>query len=150
MNQTLCGEEKSMKLSRTTLSPWAGLGAFVGMLSVAFVVGCTGDAKEHGPAAAGDHNHKEGAVAAAENADDADIKAERAKLSPEDQRLVAAQEFCAISTDERLGRMGPPVKLVIKGQPVFLCCKGCEKKALANPDKTLAKVAELKTKPLAP
>jgi hypothetical protein len=40
--------------------------------------------------------------------------------------------------------MGPPVKLVIKGQPVFLCCGGCEKKALANPDKTLAKVEELK------
>jgi hypothetical protein len=27
---------------------------------------------------------------------------------------------------------------------VFLCCKGCEKKALADPDRTLAKVKELK------
>jgi Cu/Ag efflux protein CusF len=40
--------------------------------------------------------------------------------------------------------MGPPVKVQIDGQPVFLCCAGCEEKALANPKQTLAKVAELK------
>jgi hypothetical protein len=35
---------------------------------------------------------------------------------------------------------------MVKDQPVFLCCKGCRRKALADPDKTLAKVAELKAK----
>jgi outer membrane murein-binding lipoprotein Lpp len=75
-----------------------------------------------------------------------DVAAERAKLSPDDRALVEAQEWCAISTDERLGSMGPPLKLDIKGQTVFICCKGCKKKAEDNPDRTLAKVEELKAK----
>ena len=33
-----------------------------------------------------------------------------------------------------------------KETTVFVCCKGCQKKALADPDKTLAKVEELKAK----
>lgn len=42
--------------------------------------------------------------------------------------------------------MGTPVKVMVKEQPVFLCCKGCRRKALADPDRTLAKVDELKAK----
>ncbi|MFO0850077.1 MAG: hypothetical protein U0871_16205 [Gemmataceae bacterium] len=75
-----------------------------------------------------------------------DVAAERAKLDPTDRALVDAQEWCVVSTDERLGSMGPPLKLEIKGQPVFVCCKGCKRKAEADPDKTLAKAAELKAK----
>ena len=74
------------------------------------------------------------------------VAAERAKLSPEDRSLVEAQEWCVVQTDERLGSMSPPIKLDIKGQPVFVCCKGCKRKAESNPDKTLAKVEELKAK----
>jgi hypothetical protein len=76
---------------------------------------------------------------------DAEIKAERAKLSPEDRALVEAQEWC-VETNDRLGKMGPPIKIMIKDKPVFLCCDGCEDKAKADPDKTLAKVEELKAK----
>lgn len=75
-----------------------------------------------------------------------EVGAERAKLPPEDRALVDAQEWCVVSNDERLGAMGPPLKLDIKGQPVFVCCKGCKRKAEADPDKTLAKLAELKLK----
>lgn len=75
-----------------------------------------------------------------------EVQTERAKLSPEDLALVKAQEWCVISDDERLGSMGAPIKLDIKGQAVFVCCKGCKSTALANPDKTLAKLAELKAK----
>lgn len=75
-----------------------------------------------------------------------EVAAERAKLSPEDRVLVDAQEWCAVSTDERLGSMGPPFKLDIKGQPVFVCCKGCKRRAEADPDKTLNTVAGLKAK----
>ena len=75
-----------------------------------------------------------------------DVAAERAKLTPQDRALVDAQEWCVISDDERLGSMGAPIKLEIKGQPVFICCKGCKKKAEANPDATLAKLNELKIK----
>lgn len=70
----------------------------------------------------------------------------RKKLSAEDRILVDAQEWCVVMTDERLGAMGPPIKLTIKGEPVFICCKGCKKTAEANPDETLAKLKELKAK----
>ena len=66
-----------------------------------------------------------------------------AKLSDEDRLSATAQGFCAV-TSEPLGSMGVPLKLSIKDQTIWVCCKGCEKKALANPDQTLAKVAELK------
>lgn len=72
-------------------------------------------------------------------------KASFAKLGAEERLLAEAQGYCAV-TSEPLGSMGPPIKLIIKEKPVFVCCKGCEKKAKSNPDKTLAKVAELKNK----
>jgi hypothetical protein len=64
-------------------------------------------------------------------------------LSAEDQKLADLQKLCPVS-DEELGGMGPPVKLIVKGQPVFICCKGCEESINDEPDKYLAKVAELK------
>jgi len=68
------------------------------------------------------------------------------KLSPEDRKLAEAQQFCAVEGDHRLGSMGTPYKVMVEGQPVFLCCKSCEKKALTHPEKTLARVKELKEK----
>jgi hypothetical protein len=35
---------------------------------------------------------------------------------------------------------------MLKGQPVFVCCKGCVEDAQENPDQTLAKAAALKAK----
>ncbi len=77
-----------------------------------------------------------------------EVAQERAKLAPAERALVEAQEWCVVQNDERLGStsMGAPIKLDIKGQPVFVCCAGCKRKALADPDATLAKVAELKAK----
>jgi hypothetical protein len=77
---------------------------------------------------------------------EAEIKANLAKLSPEDRKLAEAQKYCAVEDDNRLGEMGVPIKLTIKDQPVFLCCKGCKKEAEKDADKTLAKVKELKAK----
>lgn len=77
---------------------------------------------------------------------EAEITASLAKLTPEDRRLAAAQGFCPVMTDNRLGVMGTPVKIMVKDQPVFLCCAGCRTKALADPDRTLAMVANLKAK----
>jgi uncharacterized protein (TIGR02231 family) len=82
-------------------------------------------------------------VAAATPAELAVIAANMAKLSPEDQRLARNQVFCAIDQDSRLGSMGPIQKIMLKGQPVFLCCKGCEAEARAHPDETLLKVQNL-------
>jgi Cu(I)/Ag(I) efflux system membrane fusion protein len=74
------------------------------------------------------------------------VKRELAKLSLEDQRIVEAQGYCPIQDVNRLGSMGTPVKIMVKGQPVFLCCSACVNKALSKPQETLAKVEELKTK----
>jgi hypothetical protein len=46
--------------------------------------------------------------------------------------------------------MGVPFKVMVKDQPVFLCCEHCKKSAVANPDKTLAKVEELRKKSAGP
>jgi hypothetical protein len=74
------------------------------------------------------------------------IKTNLAKLKPEDRKLAEEQKYCALQTDHQLGSMGTPLKVEIEGQPVFLCCKSCEKEALAHPDKTLKQVAELRAR----
>lgn len=80
----------------------------------------------------------------------AEIRANLEKLSPEDRKLAEAQGFCAVQEVNPLGSMGKPVKLVLKGQSVFLCCPGCKEKAESNPDATLARVKALQAKkPLA-
>jgi hypothetical protein len=77
---------------------------------------------------------------------EAAIRASLGKLSPEDRKLAEGQRFCAVQDGGRLGSMGKPFKVLVKGEPVFLCCKSCQMKALADPDKTLAKVRELRAK----
>jgi Cu(I)/Ag(I) efflux system membrane fusion protein len=74
---------------------------------------------------------------------DAKIEAALAELSPEDRKLAEAQRFCPVLPDSRLGSMGPPIKLTVEGTSVFICCKGCQKKALANPQETLVNVKKL-------
>jgi len=74
-----------------------------------------------------------------------------AKLSKEDRALAEAQGYCAVNDDDLLGEMGVPIKLTLKDKdgkekPVFLCCAGCKKTALADRAATLAKVEELKAK----
>ncbi len=76
--------------------------------------------------------------------EEAAIKANLAKLGVEDRKIAEAQRMCPVGC--RLGDegMGVPVKLIIKGEPVFIGCKGCKEDAEKNPDETLKKVAELK------
>jgi hypothetical protein len=134
----------SFRFSRTT-----SRATLVGVCGLLFLAGCTGGGKDHDHPAAQETSgsgNRDAPDLEGNGKDEAGFQAERAKLSPEDQQLVAAQEFCAISTDEHLGVMGAPVKVMIEGQPVFLCCKGCKRQALAKPEQTLAKVAELKAK----
>ncbi len=76
--------------------------------------------------------------------EDAKLAAVLAQMPENQRRLVEQQRFCPILDQNRLGSMGIPVKLTIEGQPVFLCCDGCKKSALADPKQTLAKVASLR------
>lgn len=89
------------------------------------------------------HKHENGKKAEKEAGE---IRQSLAKLSPEDRKLAQEQKYCALETDNLLGSMGAPVKVMVKDKPVFLCCKGCKEDALQDADKTLAKVDELKKK----
>jgi hypothetical protein len=42
--------------------------------------------------------------------------------------------------------MGPPIKVMVDGRPVFICCEGCRQKLLAEPAKYLAKLDEEATR----
>jgi RND family efflux transporter MFP subunit len=68
-----------------------------------------------------------------------------AKLTPADRQLAEAQRSCPVQP-KLLGSMGVPIKIMVKGQPVFICCQGCEDDLTANSDEILKKVAELKRK----
>jgi len=85
-------------------------------------------------------------ASASHGSEDAKVKTAFAKLSPEDRRLAEAQGYCPVLEENRLGLMGVPVKLLLKGQPVFLCCRGCVAEAQAHADDILAKVERLKEK----
>lgn len=77
----------------------------------------------------------------------AEVTANLEKLPPEDQKLALQQKTCAVQSDKPLGSMGVPVKLMIKGQPVLLCCEACSAKAQASPDQTLEQVRRNKAAP---
>ncbi len=64
------------------------------------------------------------------------------QLPAADRKLALAQHVCPI-TGAALGSMGVPVKITLRGQPVFLCCQGCVGKAKKDPEGTLRKVTAL-------
>ncbi|MSR55299.1 MAG: efflux RND transporter periplasmic adaptor subunit [Gemmataceae bacterium] len=97
----------------------------------------------------GSSGGKAGATVRPSTQEDADTKihAALAKLAPADRALAAPQRFCPIIEGSRLGSMGVPIKLILDGQPVFVCCKGCVKEAQEDAAKTLKRVEELKKSP---
>ncbi len=121
---------------------WFG---FIALATPLFLAGCQ-QGTEKGGAAKGGTPTADKRETDKPDEEEAEIRAARAKLSPEERRLVEAQEFCPVMKDSRLGSMGVPFKVMVNDQPVYLCCKGCRTRALADPAKTLAKVEELKAK----
>jgi hypothetical protein len=108
-------------------------------------VGCQ-DSKTDAPQASATAQPPAPDTVAAKPDEEDTIRASLAKLPPEDRKLAEEQRFCAVMNQNRLGSMGTPVKVVLQDQTVFLCCKGCSKKAQNNPEKTLAKAKELRAK----
>ena len=84
----------------------------------------------------GDHAQQSGAAA---QTDMGKMKAELAKLSPEDAASAEKQHFCPVS-GEMLGMMGVPKKVDVKGQQVWICCDSCRESLLKDPDGYLAKL----------
>lgn len=78
--------------------------------------------------------------------EEAMITAALASLPPDDRKLAEQQKYCPVLDGSRLGSMGVPVKLLLNGKPVFICCKGCTKAAEEDPDKVLKALAESKAK----
>lgn len=89
-------------------------------------------------AADGNHDH-DGTGHEHSAADMEKAKAELAKLPPADRASAEKQHVCPV-TGEMLGTMGPPKKVDVNGQHVWICCDGCREELLANPDKYLAKL----------
>jgi hypothetical protein len=94
-------------------------------------------------ATAGCHEAKPTAGRDPNPQEDTKIRASLDKLSPEDRALAESQRRCPV-TDEPLGSMGVPIKVMVNDQPVFVCCSSCIKSATKDPDKTLQKVNQLK------
>lgn len=53
---------------------------------------------------------------------------------------------CPVSDEKLGGDMGPAYVFVYKGQEIKLCCSGCKKDFLKEPDKYLKKIKELAAK----
>lgn len=96
------------------------------------------------PRAYSQDHPKSGHAHASEKTDEAKIKVAFAKLSEEDRATAAAQRYCPMMDNVRLGSMGAPVKVVIEGKAVFLCCNGCKDEALEHGKETLAQVSKIK------
>ena len=72
-----------------------------------------------------------------------DQMAEIKKLPAADQPAAIAQVLCPVGGD-KLGEMGPPIKVTAKGKSFFICCASCEKDVKENPDAVLAKLDKKK------
>lgn len=63
-----------------------------------------------------------------------------AKTTSADQSKISAQRLCPVM-DQRLGGHGTPIKLLVDGRPLFVCCRGCIKKVERSPDHYVRKAA---------
>lgn len=104
-------------------------------IATLMVIGCTSpDSGESDSAVPGEHTDHD-------HSDMDKMKAELAKLSPEDAAAVEKQHVCPV-TDEMLGSMGAPMEVDVDGTQVWICCAGCKDKLLESPDKYLAKLKD--------
>jgi Cu(I)/Ag(I) efflux system membrane fusion protein len=77
--------------------------------------------------------------------EDAKLQAAMKKLTPEDRAIAEKQKYCPILENSRLGSMGVPVKVMVDGKAVFVCCPACEKPAKDKPQETLQKLEQMKS-----
>lgn len=119
------------------MSHWFSVTLFAGAFALAGLFASTGFSQEKEKPAAKKEAHDPKKV-------EAKIEAALAKLPKADRAQADAQRYCPMMDTMRLGAMGTPMKVMIDGKPVFLCCAGCEDDAVAEGKKTLAKVEKLK------
>ena len=64
------------------------------------------------------------------------------KTLPADEQAAALKQAKCPVSDEALGSMGTPIKVVAEGKTFYICCKGCVKEVEANPKEIVAKLAK--------
>lgn len=64
-----------------------------------------------------------------------------AALGESDRAGIARQRICPV-TGAPLGSMGDPIKTLIDGKPLYLCCQGCVTKVKNDPEIYVAKVSQ--------
>ena len=65
---------------------------------------------------------------------------------PNSEQTIALDQVICPVTDFKLGSMGVPPKVMVNGEPVFICCEGCREGLLQEPDMYLAKLQDYRTK----
>jgi hypothetical protein len=112
------------------------------LFGAAVLAGGCGKALTNTPPKASTSPEHKGHVAKHEAQDSGPAAPEAKPLasSAEDRELIAKQKICPV-TGQALGSMGDPVKVVVKGRTVFLCCSGCEAAIKKDPDKYLARLS---------
>ncbi|MFQ5731382.1 MAG: hypothetical protein ACE5KM_05435 [Planctomycetaceae bacterium] len=99
--------------------------------------GCSSKTKTAEQAKSGEHSdHNDGQ---GKHEHSGEIKENLAKLSEADRASAEKQEMCPVE-DSHLGSMGVPVKVNVKGQDVWVCCKSCKGLLEKDPDMYLAKL----------
>lgn len=110
------------------------------LLPVALIlIGCGKSAAPSASSKNTPQTNQDHADSTSQSGQNPEITAALAELNVEDQALATKQKSCPVS-GELLGSMGAPLKIDVKGQPVFICCEGCKEKLLASPDEYLAKI----------
>jgi len=70
-----------------------------------------------------------------------EVKPHVYKVTKDDAQFIAAQKICPVM-EESLLAMGGPLKVDAGGKAIYICCAGCAKLILANPDKYVAYLSE--------
>ncbi len=101
------------------------------------ITGCGSDSSDEGDSESSTTEETTSGETSAED----DIKAALAELSDEDAEAAKKQDVCVVS-GEKLGSMGTPLKVDVKGQQVWICCEGCKEPLTEKPDEFLAKLKD--------
>lgn len=122
----------------------ASVSFVVVVFSTLILVGCSSSSTDApsaiAPTASGGHDHDDhDKNGEAGKTDMEKMKAELAKLSPEDAASAEKQHICPVS-GEMLGTMGAPEQVDVNGEQVWICCAGCKDTLLESPEKYLAKL----------
>lgn len=80
------------------------------------------------------------------NDPEAEIRRNLATLGPDEQALAERQRNCPFMPETRLGEMGPPQKVTVQGETVFVCCNNCSRFAQEEPEQAAAQLKAFRTR----